>query len=285
MTTPAQPGSDATRYMRAYYYTFTPTGCDPIDAILEAIARAGKSFHCTSCWDESCESAPNGYWRLIEERAEKAAELLQPQHPAPAAEIGTAEKVAALLATKTKDELLERIKTATPEEREVGKLAPEPEATAGESESPSSVLAWVSTRPPLVIEPYAADHNKLAWEADGFALWRLEAHEPKAGDLPAAWGFSEQPAESGAREWEVYEHEHGHVSTKPGAGYPRDRMPIRVREVQGRGEHIQPTKDELIALGALPGFYGREEHRLSVMRDMVLRAMRGTPPPAAEDQA
>jgi DUF1365 family protein len=31
------------RYMRAYYHTFEPTGDDKIDAILEAVAMAGKA--------------------------------------------------------------------------------------------------------------------------------------------------------------------------------------------------------------------------------------------------
>lgn len=40
------------RNLRAYYYSFTPTGCDPVDAVLEAVARAGKAYHHTEDWHE-----------------------------------------------------------------------------------------------------------------------------------------------------------------------------------------------------------------------------------------
>lgn len=38
------------RRLDAYYYGFDPTGCEPIDKILGAVACAGKSFHHTDCW-------------------------------------------------------------------------------------------------------------------------------------------------------------------------------------------------------------------------------------------
>ena len=38
--------------MRAYYYEFESTGCDPIDKILSAVACAGKAFHHTNEWYE-----------------------------------------------------------------------------------------------------------------------------------------------------------------------------------------------------------------------------------------
>ncbi|WAG76990.1 hypothetical protein LMK08_16575 [Metapseudomonas furukawaii] len=40
------------RNLDAYYYSFDPTGCDLVDAVLEQVARAGKAFHCTSDWNE-----------------------------------------------------------------------------------------------------------------------------------------------------------------------------------------------------------------------------------------
>lgn len=55
------------RYMRAYYHEFTPTGVDHIDAILEAIALAGKGCHNTEDWREF------GYWDKIQEAADTAA--------------------------------------------------------------------------------------------------------------------------------------------------------------------------------------------------------------------
>ena len=65
------------RYMRAYYHTFTPTGNDDIDAILEAVAVAGKSFHNTSQWDDSEPS----HWDLIQQAADKAALAVLAQKP------------------------------------------------------------------------------------------------------------------------------------------------------------------------------------------------------------
>ena len=71
----------AERYMRAYYWTFTPTGVDAIDAILEQIAKAGKAYHNTSEWGEPSEwgneSSPC-YWALIEKAAHDAAKALSP---------------------------------------------------------------------------------------------------------------------------------------------------------------------------------------------------------------
>jgi hypothetical protein len=60
--------------MRAYYRTFTPTGCDAVDAILEAIALAGKAFHNTSEWyDGEYNGTGKSYWQLIQEAADNAA--------------------------------------------------------------------------------------------------------------------------------------------------------------------------------------------------------------------
>lgn len=41
--------------MQAYYFGFEPTGVPEIDLILSAVACAGKSFHHTEHWLDSCE--------------------------------------------------------------------------------------------------------------------------------------------------------------------------------------------------------------------------------------
>lgn len=38
------------RRFDAYYYSFEPTGCEPVDLILMAVARAGKLAHHTDTW-------------------------------------------------------------------------------------------------------------------------------------------------------------------------------------------------------------------------------------------
>ena len=43
------------RRMNAYYYSFTPTGSPTIDAILSAVAHAGKGYHHTDMWTEDSE--------------------------------------------------------------------------------------------------------------------------------------------------------------------------------------------------------------------------------------
>ena len=68
------PPAHTPRYMHAYYHTFTPTGVDTVDAILEAIAHAGKSYHNTDQWDEPNCVAKDGYWQMIQERATATAE-------------------------------------------------------------------------------------------------------------------------------------------------------------------------------------------------------------------
>lgn len=68
------------RNLRAYYYGFDPTGDDKIDAILEAVARAGKAHHHTSEWynasfDSTCsnDEGPT-YIERIQEAAKAAAQ-------------------------------------------------------------------------------------------------------------------------------------------------------------------------------------------------------------------
>ena len=42
--------------MHAYYFGFSPTGVQEIDAILSAVACAGKAFHHTECWTDEVDS-------------------------------------------------------------------------------------------------------------------------------------------------------------------------------------------------------------------------------------
>ena len=69
---PAAPSSETAdtptkRRLNAYYYGFDPTGVDEIDAILEAVARAGKSCHHTEGWEE------HGLVQRIQDAANNAA--------------------------------------------------------------------------------------------------------------------------------------------------------------------------------------------------------------------
>lgn len=64
------------RYLSAAYHDFTPTGNDAVDAILEAVACAGKAYHNTSQWDEPAEYGNDGgpsHWDAIQAAANKAA--------------------------------------------------------------------------------------------------------------------------------------------------------------------------------------------------------------------
>jgi hypothetical protein len=69
------PKSD--RFLRAYYHEFKPTGDDRIDAILEAIALAGKAYHNTSDWNDAEEYGEDGYWAFIQRRADEAARSIR----------------------------------------------------------------------------------------------------------------------------------------------------------------------------------------------------------------
>lgn len=61
--------------LSAYYYSFEPTGDKDIDAILEAVAKAGKSFHSTEDWADSHEWVNDGvsFQDLIQCAANDAA--------------------------------------------------------------------------------------------------------------------------------------------------------------------------------------------------------------------
>ena len=53
-----EPLSDEAR-TEAYYYGFERTGCGPVDAVLSAVAIAGKGSHNTAEW---CERDDYGYY-------------------------------------------------------------------------------------------------------------------------------------------------------------------------------------------------------------------------------
>lgn len=50
------------RRMDAYYYSFDPTGVPAIDAILSAVAHAGKAYHGTEDWTEEGDEQWPGRW-------------------------------------------------------------------------------------------------------------------------------------------------------------------------------------------------------------------------------
>ena len=69
-----------TRRLDAYYYSFNETGSVPIDAILSAVAIAGKSCHNTDMWTEDAEWSRWGVGRslvdVIQCAANEAADAL-----------------------------------------------------------------------------------------------------------------------------------------------------------------------------------------------------------------
>ena len=65
------------RRMDGYYYGFYPTGCDPVDEILSAVACAGKAYHHTESWNDPPWGDPEGKTERdkIQEAADKAAKI------------------------------------------------------------------------------------------------------------------------------------------------------------------------------------------------------------------
>lgn len=59
---------------RAYYFTLHATGVPEIDAILEAIAAAGKSYHHTADWGGGVIGDAPSVVQPIQEAANRAAE-------------------------------------------------------------------------------------------------------------------------------------------------------------------------------------------------------------------
>lgn len=72
------------RRFDAYYYSFEPVGCEPIDLILAAVAWAGKAAHHTETWNDCDEhwahygGSPVDY---IQAAARSAAATLAETHP------------------------------------------------------------------------------------------------------------------------------------------------------------------------------------------------------------
>ncbi len=58
----------------AYYYSFTPTGQPEVDAILRAVAGAGKSYHHTDDWNEPGYDGGPSAVEKIQRAADEAAE-------------------------------------------------------------------------------------------------------------------------------------------------------------------------------------------------------------------
>ena len=64
--------------MRAYYYSFTPTGCEPVDKILSAVASAGKGYHHTEDWGEAGRDGKSEVDKM-QEAANEAATAFKSQ--------------------------------------------------------------------------------------------------------------------------------------------------------------------------------------------------------------
>lgn len=68
-------------YINSYFIGFEATGVPAIDAILVAIAKAGKAYHSTEYWnDEGLDGGPS-HNDLIQEAADKAAATLAGAEP------------------------------------------------------------------------------------------------------------------------------------------------------------------------------------------------------------
>ena len=61
------------RRMNAYYYSFDPTGQPAIDAILSAVAHAGKGYHHTESWHDDGEWSRWGEGRSVVDVIQAAA--------------------------------------------------------------------------------------------------------------------------------------------------------------------------------------------------------------------
>ena len=59
--------------MNAYYYSFDPTGQPAIDAILSAVAHAGKGYHHTESWRDDGEWSRWGEGRSVVDVIQAAA--------------------------------------------------------------------------------------------------------------------------------------------------------------------------------------------------------------------
>ena len=60
--------------LSAYYYSFNPTGCEPVDRILAAVAEAGKAYHHTENWSDEEIYDGKTCVSIIQDAANAAAE-------------------------------------------------------------------------------------------------------------------------------------------------------------------------------------------------------------------
>ena len=59
--------------VQSYYFGFDLTGVEPVDAILRAVARAGKAYHNTSEWADPWNDDEQSQESLIQQAADAAA--------------------------------------------------------------------------------------------------------------------------------------------------------------------------------------------------------------------
>jgi len=57
----------------AYYYGFELTGVEAVDAILIAVAAAGKGYHSTEFWSDASYDGGPSYTERIQQSADEAA--------------------------------------------------------------------------------------------------------------------------------------------------------------------------------------------------------------------
>ena len=76
----------------SYYYEFKPTGCEPVDNILKAVAGAGCSYHHTGDWADETESEAAPV-RSIQTVANESAATWDTRHDNLAEKIAQVEKL------------------------------------------------------------------------------------------------------------------------------------------------------------------------------------------------
>lgn len=64
-----------TRNLDAYYYSFEPTGCDEVDAILEQVAQAGAGYHSTADWKDKYADGSSPVSNMQRASEESAAQI------------------------------------------------------------------------------------------------------------------------------------------------------------------------------------------------------------------
>lgn len=69
----SKPWDGRANPFNAYYYSLEPTGVEPVDSILKALAYAGKAYHSTSQWTDD---HPVSCIDLIQAEANAAAKRI-----------------------------------------------------------------------------------------------------------------------------------------------------------------------------------------------------------------